>query len=256
MDNRTEQLLEGYFANTLTEGEAKELRDLLDKDPEAAAEWRWQQQIAAAVGQAEWQRPALQAPQPTAAAPKPALRLKLWLPLAAAAALAAWVVAKQFMAPQPGALPADPARYAAHFEHYANRMPFRALGAPQEVPKAVLDAFQLYDAAETDPTRYPEAAAAIGKVAAEFPDEPAYQFYHGMALLGAKDHRAALQPLQAVSAAPNSSYRTPARYFLGIAHAAQGDYPAARAALQGYLDDPAGVPYKAKAQALLHDLPQ
>lgn len=49
MDTRTEQLIESWFANTLSEAEATELRQLLANDPEAAAEFAWQQSLANAI---------------------------------------------------------------------------------------------------------------------------------------------------------------------------------------------------------------
>lgn len=49
MNTRTEQLIEAWFANTLSENEASELRQLLTSDPEAATEFAWQQSLARAV---------------------------------------------------------------------------------------------------------------------------------------------------------------------------------------------------------------
>jgi|GEM_PF-3072297 len=49
MNTRTEQLIEAWFANTLSENEASELRQLLATDPEVAAEFAWQQSLARAV---------------------------------------------------------------------------------------------------------------------------------------------------------------------------------------------------------------
>lgn len=49
MDTRTEQLIESWFANMLSEAEAAELRQRLANDPDAAAEFAWQQSLAQAV---------------------------------------------------------------------------------------------------------------------------------------------------------------------------------------------------------------
>jgi hypothetical protein len=49
MNTRTEQLIESWFANSLSEAEGTELRQLLAKDPTAAAEFAWQQSLAGAV---------------------------------------------------------------------------------------------------------------------------------------------------------------------------------------------------------------
>lgn len=47
MNTRAEQLIESYFANALQEPDVRELRQLLANDPEAAAEFQWQQRLAA-----------------------------------------------------------------------------------------------------------------------------------------------------------------------------------------------------------------
>lgn len=49
MENRSEHLLEAYFAHSLTEAEAAELTSLLQSDQNLAAEMRFRQQIARAV---------------------------------------------------------------------------------------------------------------------------------------------------------------------------------------------------------------
>ena len=49
MNTRTEQLIEAWFANALSETEASELRQLLASNPEAAAEFAWQQSLSHAV---------------------------------------------------------------------------------------------------------------------------------------------------------------------------------------------------------------
>ncbi|GAB4496148.1 MAG: hypothetical protein OHK0019_27290 [Saprospiraceae bacterium] len=49
MNTRTEQLIEAWFANTLSQNEASELQQLLATDPEVAAEFAWQQSLAHAV---------------------------------------------------------------------------------------------------------------------------------------------------------------------------------------------------------------
>lgn len=49
MNTRTEQLIESWFSNTLSEAEGTELRQLLANDPAAAAEFAWQQSLSRAV---------------------------------------------------------------------------------------------------------------------------------------------------------------------------------------------------------------
>ena len=241
MDNRTESLLELYYANELTETEAVELRNLLDNDPEAAAEWKWQQQIAKATRQMK-----LTAPE---AAKKQPRRILMWSSLAAAAALAAWAVATIFMPQQPSVQQA----VASNFQHYDNRMPFKALDptAASEVPAEVIRAFQLYD----DPAQYSAAAEALGNIAGKYPDHPEYRFYQGVALLGIQNYPAAADALQK-AADSGGSYRVPALYYLGLAQSGAGRYPEARQSFESYLKDKDGIPYRKQAGKMLKVLPQ
>ena len=85
MDNRTETLLELYFSNELSEKEAQELRTLLEDDPEAMAEWKWQQQIAQASRHLKLTAPVQQA--------APARVVPMWQTFAKLAAAAAVLIA-------------------------------------------------------------------------------------------------------------------------------------------------------------------
>lgn len=241
MDNRTETLLELYYANELSETDAVELRQLLDNDPEAAAEWKWQQQIAQATRQMK-----LEAPKTS---PKQPLRILIWSSLAAAAALAAWAVATIFMPQQPSV----PEAIASSFEHYPNRMSFKALDptAAADVPAEVIRAFQMYD----DSTQYRAAADALGSIAVKYPDHPEYSFYQGVALLGATNYPSAVDALQKATLA-NGPYRVPALYYLGLAQSGAGQYAAARQSFESYLKEKDGVPYRKKAGEMLKILPK
>ena len=241
MDNRTETLLELYYANELSETEAVELRTLLDNDPEAAAEWKWQQQIAKATRQMKLTAPVGAGKQPR--------RILLWSALAAAAALAAWAVATIFM-PQQASVQES---VAANFQHYDNRMSFKALDptAAAEFPAEVLRAFQLYD----NPAQYPAAAEALGNIADKYPEHPEYRFYQGVALLGIQKYPGAADALQkAVDS--GGSYRVPALYYLGLAQSGAGRYAEARQSFESYLKDKDGIPYRKQAAKMLKVLPQ
>lgn len=246
MDNRTETLLESYFANTLSEKEARELREVLSTDPEAATEWKWRQQIAHTTRNMH-----LTAPERSSA---PAVVVPMWRSFSRmAAALAVVVVASgllvYFWKNQPDVSEA----VAANFEHYPNNMPFRALdpAAAAEYPAEVVRAFQLYD----DPAQYPAAAEALGAVAAKYPDHPEYAMYQGVALLGDKNYAAAVEALQKVTAS-GSKYRTPALFYLGLAQSGAGNPAAARQSFESYLKDKDGVPFRKKAEAMLKILPE
>lgn len=49
MENKTEHLLEAYFSNALTSGEAAEVKTLLSDDPAFAAEFAWRKSVSQAV---------------------------------------------------------------------------------------------------------------------------------------------------------------------------------------------------------------
>ncbi len=246
MDNRTETLLELYYSNELSQSEAVELRQLLNTDAEAAAEWKWQQQIAKATQQMRLIEPAAAKKQPR--------RIMMWSSLAAAAALAAWAVATYFI-PQPQTtVPMSvPEAVAANFEHYNNRMPFRALDptVAKEVPAEVLHAFQLYD----DPLQYAAAAEALGNVAAKYPKYPEARFYQGVALLGIQNYPAAIDALQKATNL-DGTYRVPALYYLGLAQSGAGRYPQARQSFESYLKENTGRSYRTQANEMLKILPR
>lgn len=246
MDNRTETLLESYFANTLSEKDARELRDVLNSDPEAATELKWRQQIAQSTRQMK-----LSVPERTSA---PAVVVPMWRSFSRmAAALAVIVVASGLLVYLLKKQPAVSEAVATNFEHYPNNMPFKALDptAAAAYPAEVLRAFQLYD----DPAQYPAAADALGAVAAKYPDHPEYAMYQGVALLGAKNYAAAMEALQKV-ALSNTKYHTPALFYLGLAQSGAGNHKAARQSFESYLKDKDGVPFRKKAEAMLNVLPE
>ena len=239
MDNRTETLLELYFANEISETEALELRQLLDNDPEAAAEWKWQEQIAQTTRQMKLSAPT------TVVQTKPR-RFLLWSTIAAAAALAAWAVATIFM-PQ-----SVPEAVATNFKPYPNRMSFKALDptAAAETPAAVIRAFQLYD----DKAKHAEAAEALGSIADKYPEHPEYRFYQGVALISIKNYPQAVDVLQQIVAS-EGSYRAPTLYYLGLAQSGAGRYAEARQSFESYLNHKDGKPYKEEAKHMLEILP-
>ncbi|MCE7923888.1 MAG: hypothetical protein DYG98_12585 [Haliscomenobacteraceae bacterium CHB4] len=59
MNTRTEHLIESWFAHSLSEAEAAELRQILANDPEAAAEFAWQQSLSHAVRNASLETEAI-----------------------------------------------------------------------------------------------------------------------------------------------------------------------------------------------------
>lgn len=245
MDNRTDNLLELYFANEISETEAVELRTLLDNDPEAAAEFKWQQQIAGATSQ-------MKLTAPSAVIKKQPRRLLMWSTLAAAAALAAWAIATVII-PTTSQQTTVPEALATHYKPYPNLMPFKALDptAAEGVPAEVIRAFQLYD----DPAQFAAAAEALGKVADKYPQYPESRFYQGVALVGIQNYSEAVDALQKVVALGGSN-RVPALFYLGLAHSGAGSYPQARQSFESYLKEKDGVPYRKQATEMLKVLPK
>lgn len=252
MDTRTEQLIEAFFANEISTTETVELRGRLAGDPEAAAEFAWQQRLAGQVGQLSL-RDGIQHTAWQEATRPPFRQVTMWpRMLAAAAAIALLIVAALFIFP-PGAASPDDA-VAGNFVHYPNKMPFKSLGGPSEgddqVPPAVLEAFRLYD----DPARAHEAAEALGNIAATYPDRLEYRFYQGVALLADRQYAPASAALRPVGDSDNS-YKTASFYYLGLAYAGMGEKEQARRALQSYLGAQDEVlTYRNQAQNLLDAL--
>lgn len=235
MNARTEQLIELYFANELSEPETRELRSLLQQDASARAEFEWQRGLAGQVSRLSLSGSIQNTGWREAARPPFRTVTMMRRIMAAAAALAALVVAWYVLTPQK----TDDV-VAGNYVHYPNKMPFRSLGGPtdkdEKVPQDVLDAFRLYDNAE----RPADAARALAGIVTTYPERLDYRFYYGVALVGDKQYAAAATALQPVTAAENT-YKTPAFYYLGLALAGAGDQPGAARALHAYLDTPGEV---------------
>lgn len=246
MDNRTDTLLDLYFSNEISEKEAAELKGLLHNDPEAAAEWKWRQQISRTTRQMKLETSA----SPTATV----VQMPVWRSFSRLAAGLVFVVAAAGLLfyitnRQPDVQEA----VAAQFEPYPNNMPFRALDptAAAEYPAEVIRAFQLYD----DPAKLAEAAEALGAIAAKYPDHPEYAMYHGVSLVGLQKYAEAITTLQPISNS-TTKYHTPALYYLGLAHSGNRQYVEARQVFERYIKDKDGVPYRKKAQEMLNILPK
>jgi tetratricopeptide (TPR) repeat protein len=252
MEDRTERLFESYFANEISAAQAQELRDILAKDSEAAAEFAWQQRIAShtkslslagSIENAAWRE-----------ATKPPFRtVNIWRQaMAAAAAVAVLVVAYIFIQPFGSKAPTTDGLVASNFRYYPNKLPFKSLGGSDndsKVPQSVIAAFQIYD----DSTQYRAAAQALAKVVAENPDKIEYRFYQGVALIGDQQYPAAVAALQPVAEAVGT-YQVPALYYLGLAHLGAGDKAQAKKFLQAYRDSDEGITFQKQAQNLLNAL--
>ena len=246
MNTRTEQLIELFYANDISETETLELRSVLANDPAAKAEFKWQQQLAGKVSQLSLSGSIQNAGWKEATKP-PFRKVTMWPKMmAAAAAIALLVVAWVLFSPEK-----MESVVAGNYVHYPNKMPFRSLGGAVEsgdqVPRDVLDAFELYDAADQ-----PGAAArALANIAAAYPDRMDYRFYQGVALIGDGQYGAAVLALRPV-ADSDDAYKTPALYYLGLAYAGSGDKAQARTALNAYLGSTDEVlTYREQAEKVL-----
>lgn len=246
MDNRTDTLLDLYFSNEISEKEASELKGLLHNDPEAAAEWKWRQQIAQTTRQMKLE---------TSAAPTATVvQMPVWRSFSRLAAGLVFVVAAAglvfyFINRQPDIQEA----VAQQFEPHRNNMPFRALdpAAAAEYPAEVIRAFQMYD----DPAQLAQAAEALGAIAAKYPEHPEYALYQGVSLVGIKKYAEAASVLRPI-ANSSTKYHTPALFFLGLAYSGNTQYPEARQVLEAYVKDKDGKTYREKALYMLKILPK
>lgn len=248
MNYRTEQLIESYFAATITEAESKELKAALDSDPEAAAEFAWQQKLARKVSKLSLSK-SIQNEQWREAAKSPFRQVKmLRTALAAAAAIVLLIVAYYVI--QPGSSPVTTQELVAQsIEHFPNKMKFKNLGGDMEtVSPDVLDAFAAYDNKD-----YIAAAKEMTTVVNANATRMDYRFYLGMAFIGSKKYAETINALTMV-AKDTSSYSTPARYFLGVAYAGINDVKQAKKYLNEYIAAEDGVQYRKQANRLLERL--
>lgn len=142
MNTRTEHLIESWFANTLSEAEAAELRQILANDPEAAAEFAWQQSLSHAVRNASLETDALRIKLRDLERRFRFRRIMLQL-TALAAVILALVVDVWFMGPQSG----GGSQIAATQDTLEN---------PGFIPQAPLPSHDTLPAEDTKPPRADE----------------------------------------------------------------------------------------------------
>jgi hypothetical protein len=248
MENRAEQLLESYFANSISSTELEELRALAAADAAVADEIAFQQRIAASVQKAALAE-GIQDPAWRNTAEKPVSGAKkvFMFPgyaYAVAAALALLVVAYIFLMPQD-----LPTLVAKNTKEYPNKMKFKSLGEEaQAVPEAVIQAFSLYDHKQ-----FREAATALQPIVGANADRMDYRFYWGVSLVNSQQYAAAVYALTPLVQSSDER-KIPAQYYLGLACAGSGDLTCARQNLQAYIDSPEGVSYREQAKKVLSAL--
>ncbi len=248
MNHRTEQLIESYFANMLTDVEQGELKAILAEDTKAAAEFAWQQGLAQQVSKLSLAKGIKNEPWRDAAKP-PFRTVSMYTKaFAAAAAIAVLIVAYIFI---PGTNAESSQEILAQsIEHFPNKMKFKNLGEGAEgVSPDVLEAFAAYDQ-----KNYGEASQKLTEVVNANPTRMDFRFYLGMSFLGQKKYAETINALMAVASDKSSVYSTPARYFLGVAYTGVNDVKQAKRYLQEYIDAEDGVTYKKQAERLLKTL--
>jgi tetratricopeptide (TPR) repeat protein len=246
MDYQTEQLIEAYFAGTLSADEQLELKKRLESDAAAAVEFAWQQQFTRQTTRLSLAK-GIQNDGLKAAAKPPFRKMNMTrLFMAAAAALALLVCAYLFV---PGLSGGSSENIVAEsFEHFPNKMKFKNLGESFTSPE-VLEAFALYDQ-----KKYYDATQKMMDVVNANPGDMELRFYLGVAFAGAQKHAETINCMTSVSKETSSPYSTPALYYMGIAYAGIKDTASAQKYLQQYIDAADGVTFRKKAKALLRSL--
>ncbi|HAD12257.1 MAG TPA: hypothetical protein DCF33_07440 [Saprospirales bacterium] len=252
MENRSEHLLEAYFANSLNASEAEELNTLLKTDPKLAVEFRFQQQIArtvkeqslrSGIANADWAKATI---PPATEVTGTAIKRNMWARYlyAAAAMITLLVLARVYI---PGGNNGQ--LIAEQTAPYPNKMTFKSLGGTnQPVPPEVIEAFSLYDQG-----KYPEAAQALGSVVSAYPDNIDYRFYWGVSLVHAQQYPGAIKALEPISQSQND-FKTASYYYLGLAYAGNKEMDQAKSLLQRYLDATDGVSFRKQAKKVLEGL--
>ena len=245
MENRAEHLLESYFANALTAAEATELKQMVSADPGLAAELAFQQHVAKSIHSRSLAE-SIQNTAWQAAAQKPgsttAIKVSIFhrYVYAAAAAMALLIAAYIFMMP-----PSLQSVVADNTKEYPNKMEFKSLGAESEtVPENVIQAFEWYDN-----EKYQEAAKSLQPIVANNPDRMDYRFYWGVSLVKSERYSDAITALSPM-VQNQDEWSIPARYYLGLACAGNGDRDCARQNLEAYIESPEGVTFRSQAIAV------
>ncbi|MCW5924152.1 MAG: tetratricopeptide repeat protein [Saprospiraceae bacterium] len=149
-------------------------------------------------------------------------------------------------------------KMVANFEYFGNESEYNTAGSASDSKQLALIAFAIYNDILKGEDKHKEAVAAFKKLVAVSPDNSEFQFYYGIALLGNKQYKEAIEPFDKVSRDDNTNenYQTNAFYYLGMAHAGTGNYSKARAAFQKYLDmGGANKRFGKKASAMIEQLP-
>lgn len=135
-----------------------------------------------------------------------------------------------------------------YFKHYPNKVTLVVAGVEDTVPSAVSEAFAVYDR-----RNYHAAVPRLKSLVTLYPDKYVYKFYYGVALVGDKQFKPAIEPLTQLTRFEND-YRASALYYLSLAYAGTGQRARAKQTLDAYLADPYGIPYRRYAEQLLKEL--
>ena len=154
-------------------------------------------------------------------------------------------------APQPviekPAIPVDTLIHN-YFKHYPNKVTMVVAGAEDTIPSAVSEAFRDYDK-----RNYHTAIPKLKSLVTVYPDKYVYKFYYGVALVGDKQFKPAVEPLSQLTRFEND-YRASALYYLSLAYIGTGQPGKAKQTLDAYMNDPYGIPYRRYAEQLLREL--
>lgn len=135
-----------------------------------------------------------------------------------------------------------------YFRHYPNKVTLVVAGAEDTVPSIVSEAFSVYDKRD-----YHAAIPRLKTLVTFYPDKYVYKFYYGVALVGDKQFKPAIDPLTHLTSFEND-YRASALYYLSLAYIGAGQHGKAKQTLDAYMADPYGVPYRRYAEKLLGEL--
>lgn len=240
MNDRDEQLLEGFFSRRLTPAENSELDARRADNKSLEEDIRLGQSIRQTyISQESDRLKSLLESEEKALKNRGGMRVLTRRLIALAAVLIPLIL---FVWPHdtPESLFADA------FVPYDNRL--AAQGAADDYELKVQKASNLYNQKQ-----YAQAAAAFDELARIKPNQPAFPFYRGIALLGDGQNEAALTELQKVNQMAVAPYHIEAQWYIGLAHMRLGHKNEAKSAIQNYINLP-GSKYVEKARQLLDKL--
>jgi hypothetical protein len=278
MENRFDSLLEAYFAGTLTQAEQEEMKALMAANPDFAAEFAWQQSVARAIlagtkkdtaylklkeleHRFRFRRVIIQIS--TIAATVVLLISAIWFfnrndfsknknqiltpqdtvqqqPSRPQASVPQTLDSQNIATTKENHGTNKPKQVqnplqkdvVANFRHFKNITRYDNAGSTDEKDSLAVKAYRYYN-----DSAYHQAAQVFRRMVEADTSNMENRFYYGICLLADQQFAAAAEAFQMVTE-KQTTYQTPAKFYLGLACTGAGQVKKARQAFESYLAAP------------------